>query len=206
MTEVGTIVLADDHRLLRETLRAALEREADLAVVGEADDGVEALDMVMRLDPDVLVLDLAMPRMDGLEVLRRLQRDPRGTRVVVLSAYTDPALIAEAANAGGWAYISKGASTAELVGAVRDAVAGRRHASIAAQAGGTEHGTLSAREGEVLRLAARGRTAREIAVELGISPRTAEVHRRNLMRKLGLRTQTDLVRYAIAAGIVPTEA
>ena len=206
MTEVGTIVLADDHRLLRETLRATLEREADLAVVGEADDGVEALDMVMRLAPDVLVLDLVMPRMDGLELLRRLQRDPPGTRVVVLSAYTDPALIAEVVNAGGWAYISKGASTAELVGAVRDAVAGRRHASIAAQASGTEHGTLSAREAEVLRLTARGRTAREVALELGISPRTAESHRRNLMRKLGLRTQTDLVRYAIAAGIVPTEA
>lgn len=217
MTPRTSIVLADDHHVVRQGLRALLEATSDLEVVGEAADGGAAVDMTLRLDPDVLVLDLVMPG-NGLDALRQItQRAPR-TRVVVLSMHSSEAYVVEALKAGASAYVLKDATASDLVRAVREVTAGRRYlspplseraidayTSRALAATAEPHEPLTARETEVLRLSARGLSLQQIALELSISPRTAETHRANFMRKLGLHSQTDVVRYAIRHGILPTD-
>ena len=213
-----TIVLADDHQVVRNGLRVLLEAEPDFSVVGEAGDGLEAVRLVERLQPDVLVLDLMMPGLNGLEVARQVsQRSPQ-TRVVILSMYDNEAYVLEALRAGAAAYVPKESTSAELVRAIREAVAGRRYLSPplseraieiyiqkAESAALDPYETLTAREREVLHLVAEGHTNAEIAARLFVSPRTVETHRANLMRKLGLHTQTDLIRYALRRGILPME-
>jgi len=213
-----TIVLADDHHVVRQGLRSLLEAEPDFSIVGEAGDGLEAAQLVERLQPDVLVLDLMMPGLNGLEVTRQVsQRSPQ-THVVILSMHPNEAYVLEALRAGAAAYVIKESTSAELVRAVREAVAGRRYLSPplseraievymqkAESAALDPYETLTAREREVLHLAAEGHTNAEIADRLFISRRTVETHRANLMRKLGLRSQTDLIRYALQRGILPME-
>jgi DNA-binding NarL/FixJ family response regulator len=213
-----TIVLADDHHVVRQGLRSLLEAEPDFSVVGETGDGVEAAQLVERLQPDVLVLDLMMPGLNGLEVTRQVsQRSPR-TRVVILSMHADEAHVLEGLRAGAVAYVLKESTSAELVRAIREAVAGRRYLSPPLSERAIEvymqkvestvldpYETLTAREREVLHLVAEGYTNAEIADRLFISRRTVETHRANLMRKLGLRTQTDLISYALRRGILPME-
>jgi len=213
-----TIALADDHQVVRNGLRVLLEAEPDFSVVGEAGDGLEAVRLVERLQPDVLVLDLMMPGLNGLEVARQVsQRSPQ-TRVVILSMYDNEAYVLEALRAGAAAYVPKESTSAELVRAIREAVAGRRYLSPplseraieiymqrAESAALDPYETLTAREREVLHLVAEGHTNAEIAARLFVSPRTIETHRANLMRKLGLHTQTDLIRYALRRGILPME-
>jgi len=213
-----TVLLADDHAVVRLGLRALIEDESDLALVGEAGDGLEVLPMVERLRPDVLVLDLIMPGLNGLEILREIPRRAPHTRVVVLSMHANEAYVLEALRHGAMGYVLKGSNAAELVRAVRSAAAGQRYLSpplsersldaYAQQAQSPQpdlYESLTAREREVLHLAAEGHTSTEIAKRLFISPRTVETHRSNLMRKLGLETQTELVRYALRRGIVPLE-
>ena len=213
-----TIVLADDHQVVRHGLRVLLEAEPEFRIVGEAGDGLEALEMLERLQPDVLVLDLMMPGMNGLEVTRQAsQRSPR-TGIVILSMHTNEAYVLEALRAGAKAYVLKSSTSDELVSAVREAAVGRRYLSSplsehaieaytqrAEAAAMDPYEMLTTREREVLQLAAEGHTSAEIAARLSISPRTAETHRANLMRKLSLRTQADLIRYALRRGIVPME-
>jgi DNA-binding NarL/FixJ family response regulator len=215
---VTTIVLADDHHVVRQGLRSLLEAEPDFSVVGEAGDGLEAAQLIERLQPDVLVLDLMMPGLNGLEVTRQVsQRSPR-THVVILSMHPNEAYVLEALRAGAAAYVLKESTSAELVRAVREAVAGRRYLSPplseraieaymqkAESAALDPYETLTAREREVLHLVAEGHTNAEIAERLFVSRRTVETHRANLMRKLGLRTQTDLISYALRQGILPME-
>lgn len=214
MTPRISIVLADDHHVVRQGLRALLEVAPDLIVVGEAADGAAAAEITVRLAPDVLILDLAMPG-NGLEALRQVaQRAPR-TRVVVLSMHSSEAYVVEALKGGASAYVLKDATASDLVRAVREVTAGRRYlspplsehaidayTSRALAATAEPHEALTARETEVLRLAARGDSVHQIALQLSISPRTAETHRANFMRKLGLHSQTDVVRYAIRHGIL----
>jgi DNA-binding NarL/FixJ family response regulator len=213
-----TIVLADDHHIVRQGLRALLEAEPDFSVVGEAADGLTAIDLVERLKPRVLVIDVVMPGLNGLEVTRRVSRSSPRTRVVILSMYANEAYVLEALNNGAAGYVLKCSDIAELVRAVREVAAGRRYLSPPFSERAVEdyvqkaktapldaYETLTAREREVLHLAAAGQTRSEIGKRLFISPRTVEVHRANLMRKLGLRTQTDLVRYAVRRGIVPAD-
>jgi DNA-binding NarL/FixJ family response regulator len=213
-----TIVLADDHRIVRQGLRALLASEADLEVIGEADDGREALELVRRLSPDVLVLDLMMPGLNGLEVARQLPRQSPGVRVVVLSMYDDEGFVLEALANGVSGYVLKDSNSSDLVHAVREVAAGRRYLSPPlsdraieayqqrAKVGTMDkHETLTTREREVLQLSAEGHTNSEIAARLGISTRTAETHRSRVMHKLGLHTQSDLIRYAIRRGIIPME-
>ncbi len=208
-------MLADDHRIVRQGLRALLAVEADFEVVGEADDGREALELVKRLTPDVLVLDLMMPGLNGLEVARQLPRQSPGVRVVVLSMYDDEGFVLEALANGVSAYVLKDSNSSDLVHAVREVAAGRRYLSPPlsdraieayqqrAKVGTMDkHETLTTREREVLQLSAEGHTNSEIAARLGISTRTAETHRSRLMHKLGLHTQSDLIRYAIRRGII----
>lgn len=211
-----TILLADDHRIVRQGLRALLTGEADFEVVGEADDGREALELVKRLTPDVLVLDLMMPGLNGLEVARQLPRQSPGVRVVVLSMYDDEGFVLEALANGVSGYVLKDSNSSDLVHAVREVAAGRRYLSpplsdraieayqLRAKVGTMDkHETLTTREREVLQLSAEGHTSSEIAARLGISTRTAETHRSRLMHKLGLHTQSDLIRYAIRRGVIP---
>jgi two-component system, NarL family, response regulator NreC len=204
------IVLADDHPVLRRGTRTILESEASFCVKGEAGDGLETMRCVERLKPDVLILDLMMPGLSGLEVLRIISQRFPETRVVVLSMYSNKAFIAEAFKNGAIAYVLKGCTEENLVRAVREAAAGRRFlcppvTEIAidayieqAKAGPFDpHDTLTTREREVLQLAAEGKTNPEVATRLHISPRTVENHRASLMGKLGLQNQTDLVRHAL---------
>jgi two-component system response regulator NreC len=213
-----TIVLADDHHVVRQGLRSLLEAEPDFSVVGETGDGVGAAQLVERLRPDVLVLDLMMPGLNGLEVTRQVsQRSPQ-THVVILSMHANEAHVLEALRSGAEAYVLKESTSAELVHAVREAVAGRRYLSPPLSERAIEvymqkaepialdpYETLTAREREVLYLVAEGHTNTEIADRLFISRRTVETHRAKLMRKLGLRTQTDLISYALRRGILPME-
>jgi len=215
---VITIVLADDHHVVRQGLRALLQAEADLRVVGETGDGLEAVQLVDRLSPRVLVVDLMMPGLGGLEVIRRVTHAASQTRVVVLSMHANEGYVLEALRNGATGYVLKDATAGELVEAVREVAAGRRYLSRALSRRAIEayaqkareapvdaYDTLTTREREVLHLAAEGHTSGEIGERLDISPRTAETHRANLMRKLGLRTQTDLIRFAAQRGIVPLD-
>ena len=213
-----TIVLADDHHIVRQGLRTLLEAEPEYAVVGEVADGLKVADLVEQLRPDVLVLDLMMPGLNGLEITRQVaQRSPK-TRIVILSMHADEAYVLEALRHGATGYVLKDASTADVVQAVREVAAGRHYLSRPlseraieayaqkAQAATLDlYDTLTTREREILQLAAESHSSTEIAARLGISPRTAETHRANLMRKLGLQSQTDLIRYAIRRGILSLE-
>jgi two-component system response regulator NreC len=209
-----TLVLADDHRIVRQGLRALLQTEPGVRLVGEAADGLEAVRLVERLRPNVLVLDLMLPGLSGLEVARRVSRQSPHTRTVILSMYSNEAYVVEALRAGAAAYVLKVSGAEELMRAVREASAGRRFLSPAisehalqtyrdkaAAAPADPFETLTDREREVLHLTAEGLSGSAVAERLFISPRTVESHRANLMRKLGLRNQKELVRYAAQRGI-----
>lgn len=213
-----TIVLADDHHVVRQGLRALLKAEADFSVVGEAGDGLAALQLVEQLKPNVLLLDLMMPGLNGLEVCRQLSKHSPNTHIVVLSMYSNEAYVLEALGNGASAYVLKDSSSVDLVHAVREVAAGRRYLSPplsdraievyqekAKAASLDKYETLTTREREVMQLSAEGHTSTEIAARLGISSRTAETHRSNLMHKLGLHTQADLIRYALRRGIIPLD-
>lgn len=213
-----TVVLADDHQVVRQGLKALLEAEPDLKVVGEAGDGLQAIQGVELLSPRVLVLDLMMPGLNGLDVVRQLKKRSPHTQVVILSMYANEAYVLEALSNGALAYVLKDSSSADLVHAVREAAAGRRYLSPplsdraievyqekARAATLDRYETLTARERAVLHLAAEGHTNAEVATRLGISARTAEAHRSNLMHKLDLHTQAELIRYALRRGIVQME-
>lgn len=210
-----TVVLADDHPVVRQGLKALMSAEPDLSVVGEAARGDEALDLVQRLHPGVLVIDLKMPGLDALEVIRQTAHRSPFTRILVLSMHASTAYVTEALKSGASGYVLKDQDIQSLVHAVREVAGGRRYLSpsISAlvadaylQRSGDQpldpYETLTARERQILRLTAEGKGTENIAAGLGISPRTVETHRTHLMRKLGLKTQGDLVRYSLRRGIV----
>jgi DNA-binding NarL/FixJ family response regulator len=213
-----TIVLADDHDIVRQGLRLLLEEQEDFRVVAEAAGGLETIKLVRALCPNVLVVDLMMLDLNGLEVTRQVRCYAAATHVVILSMYSDEAHVPEALRSGVSAYVLKGSSAACLFQAVREANAGRRYLSPplsdrafeaylskAQEAITDPYESLTPREREVLHLTARGLTNSEVATTLFISPRTVETHRANLMQKLNLHTQADLIRYAIRRGILPLE-
>ena len=208
-----TVVLAEDHRLVREGLSALLARDPTLTIVGEASEGERAVNLVEKLKPDLLLLDLMLPRLHGLDVLRRV-RKRHGTKVVVVSMHADEPHVSEAFRNGADGYVLKDSSATELLKAIRSVLSDRRYlspslASAAKRpisegtaAGSDVSSTLSARERLVLQLGAEGHTSAQIGKQLFISRRTVESHRANLMKKLSLRTQTDLVRFAIRKKLI----
>jgi two-component system response regulator NreC len=217
------ILLVDDHTILRAGLRQLLNAEPDLTVIGEAGSGVEALEQARALQPDVVVLDLGLPGMSGLEALRELRQHVPGTRVLVLSMYVDKDIVQHVFSAGGLGYVTKRAGAQEVAEAIRTVFRGgqylsadlahlRRYAGRQGRAtgrpGGTKRGPaeLSRREREVLRLIASGYATREIAARLSISPKTVETHRRRIMTKLELSSRPELVRYALQRGLILPES
>jgi DNA-binding NarL/FixJ family response regulator len=206
------VVIVDDHSVVRSGLRLLLEREEGIEVVAEAgtaDEGVRAA----RLEkPDVILLDVVMPGRSGIEAAEQIIEASKGGRVLVLSMQDDPSYVREAFAAGATGYLLKEAADAELVQAVREVAAGGRyvHPTLGARLAQAEveasrraaSDPLSDREREVLRLLALGHTNQEIARSLFISVRTAETHRAHIMQKLGLGTRAELVRYALANGLL----
>jgi DNA-binding NarL/FixJ family response regulator len=212
------ILLADDHNVVRQGLKALLESDPHFRLVGEASDGIEAIRMTERLKPDVLITDVMMPGINGLEVTRQVTKSVPQTRVIILSMYTNDAYVLEALKNGASGYVLKDSQAADLIDAVREVAAGRRYLSPPLSERALDlyvkkvedvpddpYEMLTTREREVLQMVAEGRTSTEIADRLFISPRTAEGHRANLMRKLGLQNQTDLIRYALKRGILPLD-
>ncbi|HET6465382.1 MAG TPA: response regulator transcription factor [Nitrospiria bacterium] len=212
------LVLADDHPVVRKGLRALLEAEPDFRVAGEAADGLEAVKLIEQQRPDVLIVDWMMPGLGGLEVIRQTRNRSPQTRCVVLSMHANEAYVLEALKNGASGYVLKEESHAAMVEAVRAVSAGRRYLSpplsekiIERFLSGGEaaaedsYEKLTDREREVLHLAAEGRTNSEIADRLCVSPRTVETHRAHLMQKLGLKNQTELIRFALRRGILPKE-
>ena len=209
-----TIVLAEDHHLVREGLKRLLETERNFRLVGEAGDGLEAVRLVEQLKPNILLLDLMMPRLHGLEVIRQLRRDT-ATKTIVISMHSDEPYVVEALKNGAAGYVLKDSTHAELIKAIKAVVAGQRYLSPSLSdraidaflqrgpdSATDSYDTLTSRERVVLQLTAEGNNSAEIGRRLFISPRTAETHRANIMRKLGVRSQTDLVRYAIRKKII----
>lgn len=226
MEEVGTlnnpirIVLAEDHRILRDGLRAIFVNEPDLELAGEATDGREAINQARELLPDLMILDLSMPRMDGLSALKEIKRVAPKTRVLVMTVHRTEEYVFRAIEDGADGYLLKDASATELLLAVRSVLAGERYlsAAVATQVvsaylkrkspqGDSSRPrsvmeTLSTREREVLKLVAEGYRSREIGEFLYISEKTVDKHRSNMMRKLGVHSAAALTAFAIEKGLV----
>jgi two-component system, NarL family, response regulator NreC len=210
-----TILLADDHHLVRQGIRTLLESDSELEVVGEASNGIECVQMVDKYKPQVVVLDLMMPGINGLEVTRQVSEK---TRVLILSMHSNEAYVLEALQKGAYGYVLKDSTADELIQAVMEVARGKRYLSppfsdraIAAyvqraqSTAADPYETLSNREREVLYMVAAGQSNNDISTSLSISPRTVEGHRSNIMHKLNLQSQAELIRYAIRKGILPLE-
>lgn len=216
-SEIITVVLAEDHRFVQQGLKALLEAESDIRVIGEAADGIEAAELVEHLNPTILLLDLMLPGLSGIDVARRVTKRSPQTKVVVLSMQSNEEHVVAALRSGASGYVTKKSSGAEIVRAIREVFAGRRYLSapfaasvwVASHQAGAgpfsaadPYETLTNREREVLHLAAEGHSNVEIGERLKISPRTVETHRAKATHKLGLRGQTDLVLYAVQRGLL----
>jgi len=216
-----TVLLADDHIVVRQGLKALLAAEEGIEIVGEADNGREAVVMTKKFLPDVVVMDIAMPVLNGLEATRQISRAVPSAKVLVLSSYSDDEYIQQLTEAGAAGYLVKQTAANELLKAIREADRGNAYFSPAvakrlrdhcreALAGGQpskrRSDYLTAREAEVLQLIAEGRANKQIASELCISIKTVEKHRQQVMNKLGIHDVAGLTRHAIAKGIIETNS
>ncbi len=218
VTDVAPIrvLIADDHAVIRSGLRLLLESRPDFQVVGDAGTGQETIEQVIQLQPDILLLDIAMPDMNGLEVARQVRAQAPGVRIIVLTMYDDEGYLRQFLELGVSGYVLKRAADTELIDAIRavhrgesfiyPSLLGRLIDSYLKQPPPAKvqeaGGELSPRELEVLRLVALGNTSQQIADQLLISVNTVETHRAHIMEKLGLRGRAQLVRYAIAKGLL----
>ncbi len=208
------VLLADDHAMLRQALRNVLERERDIDVVAEANNGADALRIAKELRPDVVVMDISMPGVDGINATRRLLTSTPAARVLALSTHAERHFIMQMLAAGARGYVTKTAGVNEMLKAVRAIAEGQTYlcqdaANAMAEAvrgngktGSPSGETLGRRERDVLRLLAEGKTSQQIGEQLHIATGTVDVHRRNIMRKLGLHTVAELTQYAIREGLI----
>ncbi|MBD0734921.1 response regulator [Streptomyces sp. NPDC088197] len=208
-------MLADDHALVRRGLRLILDAEPDMTVVAEAADGAEAVEMIRGSEIDLAILDIAMPRMTGLQAAREISRRAPGVRILMLSMHDNEQYFFEALRAGASGYVLKSVADRDLLEAVRSAMRGepflypgaitaliRDYLHRARQGEKLPESILTPREEEVTKLIAEGNSAKEIAETLVISVKTVDRHRANILQKLGMRDRIDLTRYAIRAGLV----
>ena len=211
-----TLILADDHQVVRQALHLLLERESDLKVIAETGDGLGALQLTEKQKPDVLIVDMIMPGLSGMEVARGVKRVSPQTKVLVLSMYDAEPYVVAVLHAGAAGYVLKKNSAEELIYAIRQVSAGNLYlspsinertiqayldrSSVSQQ--GDAYETLTPREREILRFAVEGLSNPQIAEQLSLSPRTVEMHRKNLMKKLGVKSQTELIKYAVKRGLV----
>lgn len=210
-----TIILADDHQILRQGLRKLLEETPGLHVIGETGDGIETLALVEKLRPDILVVDMIMPGLNGLDVIRGIPQRSEHTRCIVLSMHANEAYVVEALRNGASGYLLKESSSSDLIQAIQSVIAGQRYLSPSlveraldtyiervGQAVVDPYDMLTERERQVMQLAAEGNSNTEIAARLSIGVRTVETHRSNMLHKLGLKNQKDLMVYAMQRGFI----
>jgi DNA-binding NarL/FixJ family response regulator len=206
MTDEITVLLADDHSLVRRGFRRILEDDEALKVVGEASNGVEAIRMAYELKPKVVVMDLSMPDLDGVQATKEIVKHLPGTQVLVLSMHADDNYVRNALDAGAMGYLLKSAIDVDLVGAIRSVSEGKRYIGTGlryvAQERDDELSKLTAREKQVLQLIAQGKSNKEIASLLELSVNTVSVHRANLMEKMNIHRTAELVLFAIRKGLV----
>ncbi|HLZ54417.1 MAG TPA: response regulator transcription factor [Verrucomicrobiae bacterium] len=215
------VLLADDHTVVRQGLRVLLEAESDIAVVGEAETGRQAVQLARKLAPDVIVMDIAMPNLNGLEATRQITREVPATRLLVLSSYNDDEYVHQVTEAGASGYLLKQTAATDLIKAVREARKGNaffspaisrrlveryREAFLQGAPARKRTDLLTSREAEVLQLIAEGRANKQIAAELCISIKTVEKHRQQVMNKLNIHDIAGLTRYAISRGIIESSA
>ncbi|HZL42633.1 MAG TPA: response regulator transcription factor [Verrucomicrobiae bacterium] len=211
------VLLADDHTVVRQGLTALLVAEGDIEIVGEAENGRQAVQLVKKLMPDVVVMDIAMPQLNGLEATRQITHSMPSTKVVILSSYSDDDYVQQLTEAGASGYLVKQTAANDLLKAIREAQKGNaffspsiakrlrdhcREAFVSGQPGKPRTNHLTTREAEVLQLIAEGRANKQIAAELCISIKTVEKHRQQVMKKLGIHDVAGLTRHAIAKGII----
>ncbi len=208
------ILLVDDHTILRGALRALLEAEPDLELVAEAREGREAVQMARDLKPDVVVMDVSMPGLNGIEATRQIRAADPTRRVLALSAHSDKRMVAEAIRAGAGGYMVKDAAFEELVVAIRTVISGKIYLSpglgdaakdLGANGNASVFTKLTAREREVLQLMAEGKATKEVASCLHVSVKTVETHRAKLMDKLDLHSVAELTKYALREGLTTLE-
>jgi DNA-binding NarL/FixJ family response regulator len=208
------IMVADDHQILRQGLVALLGSQPDMTVVGQASDGREAVSLARDRSPDVVVMDVAMPNLNGIDATRQVLASVPSAKVIVLSAHGHQRMIAESLRAGASGYVPKDSAMEELVEAIRTVMAGERYlgpkvASVLAteylEAEPRSGHALTPREREVLQLIAEGKATKEAAAALGVSVKTVETHRRSMMEKLALFSVAELTKYAIREGLTTVE-
>lgn len=212
------ILIADDHGIVREGLKALLDKQSDMEVVGEAEDGQMAVALAQELSPDILVMDMSMPNLNGIEATRQILEHSPATRVIVLSMHSDKDIVKEALEAGVSAYVLKSHLFDEMLRALEAVGDGERYLSpqitdvvidgyLGKSAGRASSGTpkLTGRERQIVQLVAEGKTIKEIARVLHISPKTADTNRRQIMNKLGLASVAELTKYAIREGLTSLE-
>ena len=211
------VALIDDHPIVRQGLRNLLQTEPSFQVVAEADDGIAGLDLVQRVRPDVLIVDLMMPGLNGLDLIKQVLKPLPRLRIVVLSMQSADSYVVEALNSGAAGYVLKETGPSEIIHAIKTIVAGERYLSpkLAQRVVDSSTGrkritdpydSLTPREREILHLIVEGKTSVQIASRLVLSPRTVELHRSRIMKKLDLHNQTDIFRYALERGILSNDS
>jgi DNA-binding NarL/FixJ family response regulator len=213
------VILADDHRIVREGLRSLLEKEKDIEVVGEAENGQTAVRLARRLNPDVVVMDISMPDLNGMEAAQRICAEAGRTKVIGLSMHSDRRFVTRMLKAGAAGYLLKDSAFETLAEAIRTVIAGRKYLSPSIGEGiiddyiqhpdpstGPVFSALSAREREILQLLAEGHSAKEIALRLHVSVKTVETHRRHIMKKLDVHSVAELTKLAVREGLTSLEA
>jgi DNA-binding NarL/FixJ family response regulator len=214
MTPKIRVLIVDDHAILREGVRALLQLHADIEVVGEASNGTEAIDAVAKLDPDVVLMDIAMPGLGGIEAALEMRKQGRRAKILILSQYEDREYVRRLLKAGVSGYVLKKSAGAELANAIRAVHRGglvldpevartaMEDANPAAPGAADLYEALTDREKQVLKLVAEGKSNKDVAEVLGISVKTAMSHREHVMEKLGVHNRTELVRFAIKKGVI----